>query len=292
MPILRRGQSVVIKLVGYHPANPRRRLATVQASILRIETASGRLNAMVEGSFATALRTGAASAIATRLCSAPDSRVVGLVGCGAQAVTQLHALSRVMSIDDVLFYDTDPVAMASLAQRVAFLGLRCRGANLREIERGSDVLCTATSVEVGAGPVIGGCELQPHVHVNAVGADLPGKIELPLALLKNSFVVADFPAQARLEGECQQLDPSDMGPALHEVVKDPALAARHRLRRTVFDSTGFALEDEAVAEVLIDHARARGIGLRLDLNASEIDPRDPYALSRVSLHAESIDVVG
>lgn len=290
MPILRKDHDVVIKLVGYHPTNPQRRLATVQASILRLETATGRLNAMVEGSFATALRTGAASAIATRLCADPASRIVGLVGCGAQSVTQLHALSRVMQIDEVLYWDIDRAALATFEQRVEFMGLRCRAAALPDLEAASDVLCTATSVGVGMGPVILGRHLRPHVHINAVGADLPGKTELPLALLKRALVMVDFPAQARLEGECQQLDPAEMGPALHQVVKDPTLVAAHRAATTVFDSTGFALQDEAVAAVLIDHARARGIGLRLDLNASELDPRDPYALTGVDRQAAPLNL--
>lgn len=291
MPILSKNRDVVIKLVGYHPTNPQRRLATVQASILRIETSSGRLNALVEGSFATALRTGAASAIATRLCAHPGHHVVGLVGCGAQSVTQLHALSRVMRIDEVLYYDTDPVALATFEPRVEFIGLRCRAVALADLEAASDVLCTATSVGVGMGPVITGRTLKPHVHINAVGADLPGKTELPQSLLKRAWVMPDFPTQARLEGECQQLDPAEMGPALHQVVKDPTRVAAHRASTTVFDSTGFALEDEAVLDVLLDHARARGIGLRLDLNASEIDPRDPYALQGVDRHVAPVNVV-
>jgi len=213
-----------------------------------------------------------------------------MVGCGAQSVTQLHALSRVMRIDEVLYHDVDPMAVATFEQRVEFIGLRCRAVPLAELEAASDVLCTATSVGVGMGPVIQGHRLQQHVHINAVGADLPGKTELPLALLKRAFVIADFPAQAHLEGECQQLDPAETGPALHQVVKDPAQVAVHRAGTTVFDSTGFALEDQAVMEVLIEHARARGVGLRLDLNASEIDPRDPYALQGVDRRAAPVNV--
>jgi ornithine cyclodeaminase/alanine dehydrogenase-like protein (mu-crystallin family)/pimeloyl-ACP methyl ester carboxylesterase len=291
MPILSKNRDVVIKLVGYHPTNIQRRLATVQASILRLETSSGRLNALLEGSFATALRTGAASAIATRLCANPGHHVVGMVGCGAQSVTQLHALSRVMRIDEVLYYDIDPAAVETFEQRVEFIGLRCRAAPLAELEAASDVLCTATSVGVGMGPVIQGHRLKPHVHINAVGADFPGKTELPVALLKRALVIADFPAQAHLEGECQQLDFAEIGPALHQVVKDPTRVAAHRASATVLDSTGFALEDEAVMEVLIDHARALGVGLRLDLNASEIDPRDPYALQGVDRRASPINAV-
>lgn len=285
MPMLRVGRDAVIKLVGYHPGNPHLNLASIQASICRIDARTGRLSALIEGGFATALRTGAASAIATRLLAASDSRIVGMVGCGAQAVTQLHALSRVMKIDQILAYDADFTALSSFPDRIAFLGLPCRPTSLRELERDCDILCTATSVDVGLGPVLHGHALQPHVHINAVGADLPGKIELPRSLLMDSFVVPDFAAQARLEGECQQLPEDKIGPPLHMLVKNPELAKPHQTKRSIFDSTGFALEDQVVLDVLLDFAQEQGIGQLLELNSSNRDPKNPYAVGRHDLHA-------
>jgi ornithine cyclodeaminase/alanine dehydrogenase-like protein (mu-crystallin family)/pimeloyl-ACP methyl ester carboxylesterase len=277
MTVHARQQDVVVKLVGYHPENPAHGLATVQATIARFSTQTGCIDALIEGSFATALRTGAASAIATRHCAAPGANVVGLVGCGAQAVTQLHALSRVMRIERVLVHDIQPSVRGSFVRRVAFLGLPIIETSLDQLERESDVICTATSVDVGHGPVISGRHLKSHVHLNAVGSDLPGKIELPRALLRASMVIPDFPEQALLEGECQQLSLAEIGPALNEVVQDPEPAARRRTTPTVFDSTGHPLEDRVALEVLLHHGAALGVGQRLDLTTAGLDPRDPYA---------------
>ncbi|QRK08319.1 ornithine cyclodeaminase family protein [Archangium violaceum] len=276
MPVMRKGDSVTLKIVSYAPANPRRfGIPTIIANNSLYDVQTGHLRALVDGVLATALRTGAASAIASKYLAHPDSRVVGLVGCGAQAVTQLHALSRVFGIERVLAYDIDPDVQKSLPARVAFLGLEVLPAPLEVVEAQADILCTATSVEVGAGPVIRGTALKPHVHINAVGSDLPGKIELPLAVLERSLVCPDFLAQALVEGECQQLSPEKIGPHLVELAKEPARFQAWRQRGTVFDSTGFALEDQVVTEVLLQHALALGLGTVVQLeniNGSALDP--------------------
>ena len=124
MPALEISRSATLKVVGYHPANPRRRaLPSILSTTLSFDTSSGHLAALMDGTFATALRTGAASAVASRVLAARDSRVLGLVGCGAQAVTQLHGLSRVFDLDQVLVYDIEAGAAASFAGRVKPLGL-------------------------------------------------------------------------------------------------------------------------------------------------------------------------
>ena len=76
----------------------------------------------------------------------------------------------------------------------------------------SDIVCTATSIEAGAGPLFGDFETNPALHINAIGSDFPGKIELPLNFLKKSFICPDFIEQAVIEGECQQLSIDEIGP--------------------------------------------------------------------------------
>ncbi|AEI63743.1 ornithine cyclodeaminase [Corallococcus macrosporus] len=278
MPVMRRGETVTIKVVGYNPDNPAAHgLPTIIATNSVYDCRTGHLLAVADGVFATALRTGAASAVASQVLARPDSRVLGLVGCGAQAVTQLHALSRVFPLARVLVFDTDKDVERSFAQRVSFLGLDVRRASLEELEAQSDIICTATSVAVGAGPVITGRGLQPHVHINAVGSDLPGKTELPLRFLEDSLVCPDFLPQAVVEGECQQLPRERIGPELVTLVKAPEQYADWRGRRTVFDSTGLALEDQVVTETLLRHARRLGLGTRVNLESLTDDVMDPYA---------------
>lgn len=279
MPAMRTGDIVTLKMVSYNPGNPQLfNIPTIIATNSIFDVATGHLIALMDGVLATAIRTGAASAIASKYMAAPGSSVVGLVGCGAQAVTQLHALSRVFNIERVLAHDVDSEVERSFLRRAAFLGLDVRRASLAEVEANADIICTATTVDVGAGPVIDGRNLLPSVHINAVGSDLPGKTELPLEVLERSLVCPDFPEQARVEGECQQLRPEQVGPSLVELVKNPTRYADWRMRSTVFDSTGFALEDQVITEMLFGYAQQFGLGKQVALENISGDVRDPYSL--------------
>ena len=116
MPIKTPSGPMVIKVVGYHPSNPAtHRLPSVISTLFAYDTTTGHLEAVMDGTLLTAMRTGAASAVASRWMARPDSCRLGLIGCGAQAVTQLHALSRLFTFEQVLIHDIDASAMASLA---------------------------------------------------------------------------------------------------------------------------------------------------------------------------------
>ncbi|MEU0254320.1 ornithine cyclodeaminase family protein [Streptomyces sp. NPDC006184] len=278
MPAVRHGATVSMKLVGYNPHNPvKNQLPTILSTLLAFDVESGHLRAIVDGTFATAIRTGAASALASRALARPDSSVLGLIGCGAQAVTQLHALARSFPLTEVLVCDTDIRAESSFAARARMPDGLVRVAEPAEVEERADILCTATSVAPDQGPVLQGTSLRPWVHINAVGSDMPGKTELPLELLRDAVVVPDHREQAMAEGECQRLRPEEIGPSLTELLTDPARQAELRDRRTVYDSTGLALQDLVMVELLEELAREAGAGHRLVIEATAHDPQDPYS---------------
>lgn len=282
MPVMQTAELTTIKVVGYHPSNPEERdLPTILSTVSAYETATGHLAGLVDGTFLTALRTGAASAVASRRLARNGSRVVGLVGCGAQAVTQLHALTRTFPLEVVLIHDIDVSHMASFPGRVAgFLpeGIEIRPASLDLLIQTADVVCTTTSIGIGEGPLFDGLETRPWLHVNAVGSDFPGKVELPYSFLTKSLVCPDHREQAIKEGECQQLEPDTIGPSLAELVQDEGRYEGHRDRTTVFDSTGWALEDRVGVQLLFHHADRLGLGLMVELEDIGEDPMNPYGL--------------
>ncbi|MGB3560777.1 MAG: hypothetical protein WBA24_19730, partial [Geitlerinemataceae cyanobacterium] len=215
-------RSVTVKMIAYQPKNIERfGLPTVIGPTSVYDFNNGDLVAISDAVILTAIRTGAASAVASQILARRESSTIGLVGAGAQAVTQLHALSRIFPIREALVYDINPKVAHSFPERTEFLGLPVRVCSLKELEQRSDIICTATSVENGAEPVISGQNLQEHVHINAVGADQPGKTELPLSLLKNSLVCPDFIEQAITDGECQQLKREEISPSLFELLQRP-----------------------------------------------------------------------
>ena len=248
------------------------------------DTVDGRLLAISEATFLTALRTGAASAVATEVLAIDAEIDVGVVGCGAQAVTQLHAISRVRPIRSILAMDADAEVAASLAARMeGLVDVEVGVVDPSEVERlvrEVDVLCTCTSVDIGDGPVVPDVDHRPWLHVNAVGADFAGKVELPLGLLRRSLVVPDVRSQCVLEGEAQRLTDAEIGPELVRVVAEAERWESHRPTPTVFDSTGWALEDLLAAELLLDHAERLGAGHQVQLQWAGGDPRDPYAAVR------------
>jgi ornithine cyclodeaminase/alanine dehydrogenase-like protein (mu-crystallin family) len=282
MPTMHAGERVAVKTVGYHPTNPLRRgIPSVLSSTAFYDTSTGNLEALVESTLLTALRTGAASALASEILASPDASTVGVVGCGAQAVTQLHALSLVRPVTNVIAFDIDPANAESLATRTDFIGLEVELVGASELDRlvdSADILVTATSVDPGAGPVVPDTGTQkPWLHVNAVGADFHAKIEIPRSQLLRSLVVPDVTAQCLIEGESQQLQVDQLGPDLVSLVKNAADHEDRRASLTVFDSTGWAFEDLIVAELTLEIATELDLGAHVDFQAAPADPFDPYS---------------
>lgn len=281
MPIMDRGRTATIKVVGYHPSNLiHHELPTIISSISIYDLSTGHLTGIMDGTFTTALRTGAASGLASRYLAAPNAETVGLIGAGAQAVTQLHALSTILNIKRAIVYDLEPMISRTFADRIAFTGIQVEvveRARLADLVAQSDILVTATSNDIGSGPVFDDGKTHPWLHINAVGSDFPGKTEVPVSLLKRAFVTPDFPEQALKEGECQQLASDSIGPALYEIIRNPAAYDRYKQELTVFDSTGWAVEDAIVADLMFDFAREYGLGTEIELENLSSDPLNPYA---------------
>ncbi len=285
MPAYFRGDGTTVKLVGYHPGNPElRNLPSVLSTICVFDTSSGCLKGLVDGTFLTALRTGAASAVASRVLGRPESTILGIVGCGAQAVTQAHALSRVFSIERILAYDVDPQAATSLGDRLSFLGIPVE--SVASVERVAmlercDLLCTCTSAAPGTGPVLPEFRPLGHLHINAIGSDFAGKFEVPVELLRKSLVCPDFRGQALIEGECQQLSDDEIGPEFCQLLENEAQYRSHREGLTVFDSTGWAVEDHVAASFVLELAREMNVGQEFAIDSIAPDPKDPYSSLKV-----------
>ena len=279
MPLYEDDDSVMLKLVGYHPSNPADfGLPTILSTISTYDTRTGHLESIVDGVLLTALRTGAASAVASKYLAHPDSKVIGLIGCGVQAVTQLHALGRIFDFEKVLIFDTDEETLKSFEKRIESFKGRCEIliSDIETIVSESDILSTATSIDVGAGPLFEDIETKEHLHINAVGSDFPGKIELPREFLLQSLVCPDFLAQAVQEGECQQLKSEEIGAAVDEIVRNAAEYEVSKFSRTVFDSTGWALEDRVAVNLALEISIQLGIGEYISIESIPKDSKSPF----------------
>jgi alanine dehydrogenase len=257
-----------LKAGGYWPHNAARGLTNHQSATVLFDPDTGRAKAVVSANYLTGVRTGAASAIATRYLSRPDSSVLAIVGTGVQAVYQLKATLAVRPIRRVRAWNPSPGKLRDFGRIVEELGLAFEPQpGPREAVAEADVVITVTPSQR---PVIEHGWLRPGTHVSAMGADTKGKQELAAALVAAAAVVVDEPAQAVSIGECQHafaaglITMSDLRGTLGEVIAGRCQGRGSDSEITLFDGTGVALQDLAVADLAVRLASARGVGVTVE----------------------------
>jgi ornithine cyclodeaminase/alanine dehydrogenase len=258
----RLGESAGIKWVNVHAKNPARYgLPTVMAVYVLNDPANAFPLAIMDGTLLTALRTGAAGAVASKYLAQRSPKKIGFIGCGTQAHT-LHGTHRVVFEQfETLAFDRD----AAKAQRFAE-AVGGRVVALSEAAN-ADIVCTATPSRT---PILDARWLRSGAHINAMGADAPGKRELSLEILERSAVYIDDVHQATGSGEINvpfangAFTIDQIAGTLGEVVAGILPRPQSRVT-TVFDSTGLAIQDVSLARAIYDEARARALGRELDL---------------------------
>jgi ornithine cyclodeaminase/alanine dehydrogenase len=261
----RRAARAGVKWVNAHPRNPSKNgLPSVLAVFILNDPETAVPLAILDATEITAARTGAAAAVATRHLAPRGARTLGLIGCGVQAHAVLRAHAAVMHIEEVRLADTRREAAQAVA--TAHAHLPCVVTDLANAAA-CDVVCTMTPSRA---PIVAMDMLAAAVHINALGADAPGKQELDLEILQRARVFLDDEKQACESGEVNVGLSSGayrrerLAGTLGAVVAG-RVVGRGDAAVTVFDSTGLAVQDLAVADLVYERARAAGIGLELDL---------------------------
>jgi alanine dehydrogenase len=170
------------KIVNVHPDNPKKGLLTVMASILLNDPKTGMPVSIMDGSYITAMRTGAAGAVATKYLAREDAITLGVVGAGIQAVYQIAAISKVRKLKSIAVADPNEKAVKTLIKTLEKEGIEVREAKIEEV-CGMDILTTTTPVRK---PIIKKEWIRPGTHINAIGADAEGKEELEPDILREA----------------------------------------------------------------------------------------------------------
>jgi ornithine cyclodeaminase len=277
------GRLYSFKYVNGHPKNTAQRLLTVTAFGLLADVATGYPLLLSEMTFVTALRTAAMSALAASRMARPASRVMALIGNGAQSEFQAIAFHRMAGVRELRLYDTDPEATAKLLRNLAALRLPdlvvTRSATTADAVRGADIITTVTADKRNA-TILTPDMIEPGMHLNAVGGDCPGKTELHADILcgRNVRIVVEYEPQARIEGEIQQLDASTRVTEFADVVRGRLPGRVNDSEVTLFDSVGFALNDFSSLRYLRRlNAEQPDGGERIDLVPDLKDPKDLFA---------------
>lgn len=258
----RLGSSAGIKWVNVHTHNRKRYgLPTVMGVYVLNDPRTAFPLAVMDGTLLTALRTGAAGGVASKHLAAGSPRTIGFIGCGVQA-PMLHDAHRVVFEGfESLVHDRNSETAERFAERIGG-----RAVGLEEVA-GADIVCTATPSRA---PFLNADWVTPGAHINAMGADAPGKRELAIEVLKNAAVYIDDIHQATGSGEINvplasgDFEVDDIAGTLGEVVAG-SLARPAADTTTVFDSTGLAIQDVALAREIYEAARSAGIGTEIDL---------------------------
>jgi len=255
-----------VKVVTVMPGNAARGLSTVQAVVLWLDAETGTPVAVLDGGTITAMRTGAASGVATRLLARSDAAVLGLIGVGGQAAWQVRAVLAARAIGEVRVYARSAERRSAFADKLAAeLGpaVRVRAeASAEAAVREADVVCCATS---SSEPVFDASWIRPGTHVNGIGAFRLGMVELPPALFVRASLVAVDATSAALAEAGDVVAAIDAGmltsSALVEIgtIGRDWQAGRDPAAITVFKSVGLAAQDLAATSVAMVHlARPEG----------------------------------
>jgi ornithine cyclodeaminase len=249
------GTGASVKLVTIVPGNAERGLPTLHAIVIWLDAATGAPLALMDGATITAMRTGAAAGVATRLLARPDSATLTVIGAGGQAEWQVRAVLAARPISRVLVHSRSAEARARFAQRMTeAVGVPVEPtASAEAAVREADVVCCATT---SIQPVFDAGWLRPGTHVNGIGAFRLGMVELPPALFARAAIVAvDSRAAAMAEagdvvaaierGLLAETELVELGTIGGDWVESRAPDAI-----TAFKSVGLAIQDVAAAELV------------------------------------------
>jgi ornithine cyclodeaminase/alanine dehydrogenase-like protein (mu-crystallin family) len=232
---------------------------------------TGEMLALIQADWLGQVRTGAASAVATKYLARKEAETVGIFGSGKQARTQLLAIAKVRTLKHINVYSTNEVRRKHFALEMAQL---CSVpvtsvAHPEEAARGMDIICTATASRE---PVLHGAWLEPGQHLNIIGSNFLGKTEIDVEVVRRSnVVVIDSKEQGRVEagdlvaaldqGVIEWIDISELGRIV--AARAPGRQALEDI--TLFKSLGIGLEDIAVAIKVYQKAKEANLGRWLDL---------------------------
>lgn len=229
------------KLVSFYPENTS--LPTHQAWIMLFDPSCGSLLAIIDGESVTSLRTGLASAVATKHLANPNSKILAILGSGVQAHSHFQAMSLVQAFEEVRVWSRTPANAQSFAEEI--------GAKVCETAeaavRGADVICTVTFATT---PVILQDWVKPGAHINVVGACRPEWQEIDSNLMRSAAVYCDSREACLMESGDIILSECEIYAEIGEVINGQKMARWEET--TIFKSVGLAIEDVISAKQLYD----------------------------------------
>ncbi|MEQ8410822.1 MAG: ornithine cyclodeaminase family protein [Erythrobacter sp.] len=248
-------------------------LGTHVGMVMLFDSSKGVPLAMVEGASLTAIRTSAASALATDLLAREDAKTLAIIGNGEQAMRHIAAMLAVRDIESVRVWGRDGQRAAAFAESAAArfdVPVETASSAARAVA-GADIVCTTTSAKE---PVLAGADLEPGQHVNLVGSAIPTTAEIDHEAVRRMRFYVDY-REAAMAAAGELLAAIEAGVVtedhilaeIGEVAQDPALGRGSAGDITCYKSLGVAAQDLAAAHAVWRAAEAQGFGSEIDLLA-------------------------
>jgi len=254
-----------MKAIGYNLNNKKLGLPTITAVIILHDPKTSFPVSIMDGTSITAIRTGAAGAVAAKYLARKDSKTIGIIGAGVQARTQLLGLKELFKIDDIRIYDRyigkSKDFASNMSEKTGNKITVC--SNAKDVVIESDIIVTATP---SMKPIVMDYWVKPGTHINAMGADEPGKEEISPEILKRAKIVVDDRGETIRRGEINVpiskgiIKPENIHADLEEIVTGKKTGRVSNKEITLFDGAGVAIEDVAVAWAVYEQAEKKGIG--------------------------------
>ena len=269
---LKASEALACKVVTVYKENPaKHNLPTTIGTVLLQDPITGQVICIMDGGYLTAVRTGAASGVATQyLARKEDGMTAAIFGAGAQARCQLWAVSVARKLSKALVYDVSEVAANKFAEEMSSrLGIPVKMTSDIDEMLNGDIICTATSAST---PLFDGKKVKPGTHINGIGSHSPGQRELDSEIIKRSRFIGDS-REACFNEAGDIIIPVAEGvitkdhfyAELGEIIKGVKPGRENNSQITLFKSNGLAIQDAATAKLIYDKAIAAKIGINVEI---------------------------
>ncbi len=269
---LKKMGALACKVVTVYKDNPKKQnLPTTIGKVLLQNPASGEVICIMDGGYLTAVRTGAASGVATKYLARSDkNQIAGIFGAGVQAQMQLEAVCAVRDITKAIVYDISDEAINKfineLSKKLKIKIVRAKNADEVLL---ADIICTATSSPT---PIFDGAKVQEGTHINGIGSHTPNARELDTTIMIRSKFIGDSNEACLKEAgdfiiplQNGDIDESHFYADLGEIVAGAKPGREDDSEITIFKSNGLAIQDAATAKLVYDKALKAGIGQNIEL---------------------------
>ncbi|MBT5073886.1 MAG: ornithine cyclodeaminase family protein [Kordiimonadaceae bacterium] len=253
-----------LKTGSYWAGNHLKGIPNHGTTTILLDEGTGFARAVLNAGYLNGLRTAAANAVASNSLARNDASTLGVLGAGHQAIFEIKAICAIRHIKKVLIHSRNEKTVSKAMMELASSGIFAEYADSETVCRQADILVTVTGAREA---LFDAAWIKPGTHISAMGADQPGKRELPVELVLKSSLFADYPPQSRVNGEFEAAYGEN--PDLDITAIGAVLVGEHDGRTdddqiTIFDSSGIALQDLCVATAVLDIAIEQGLAQEVD----------------------------